>query len=523
MLCLKRICRSGLRKGIKTMLIRMSFSKPVKLLIVILCMGFFVFMMVYNLMHSALWYDEWVEYYISSAEIKNGTMYKMMIKTLQPPLYNIIMHFWLKVNSSLVWFRLFNVVLGTLCGFILYKTLKRLFDFEVAIVSLIIFGCVYQWIYCVQECSEYCLMAFFLFLMIFFYFEINRKYTFKNLIFLILSCVGAIYSQYGSAFIVIPILLVTYLRYSNWKNDRTRFLQVTFTYVVCAILFAIPLYIFYLKVQIENEIGAEILLEKLNCLDFLSVPGNIIGYFLNCRSGKPWIIFWTIISVFLLLGSIYTICNKNIEKVQREFLGLTLVAYILHYILVKLQIYAVSTTGNSAGFYCRYSYFYMPLFCVFIPILVVGLLYAIQIFDYNLNAIVFVVIGMCGTGVFLSVNAVLNNWNKTYDDEFAKIWIEREGWNVDTFLVAHADYGFDYYIGKNVELNSIIDLKKIHRLSNADYIELTDYPEAFWIWSTNDWDGQVFNTIFTNAKEQGYMIDQIRDSGSRGQFCYFER
>lgn len=85
MLCLKRICRSGLRKGIKTMLIRMSFSKPVKLLIVILCMGFFVFMMVYNLMHSALWYDEWVEYYISSAEIKNGTMYKMMIKTLQPP------------------------------------------------------------------------------------------------------------------------------------------------------------------------------------------------------------------------------------------------------------------------------------------------------------------------------------------------------------------------------------------------------------------------------------------------------
>ena len=76
------------------------------------------------------------------------------------------MHFWLKVNSSLVWFRLFNVVLGTLCGFILYKTLKRLFDFEVAIVSLIIFGCVYQWIYCIQECSEYCLMAFFLFLMI---------------------------------------------------------------------------------------------------------------------------------------------------------------------------------------------------------------------------------------------------------------------------------------------------------------------------------------------------------------------
>lgn len=500
-----------------------NFSKCAEFLMFFLSMGFLAFMMGYNLMHSALWYDEWVEYYISSAGIKDGSMYKMIIKTLQPPLYNFIMHFWLKINSSLFWFRMFNVILGVLSGFVLYKTLKRLFNFCVASISLIVFGCTYQWIYCVQECSEYCLMLFFLFLMLFFYFEVSREYTFGNLIWFVLSCVGAIYSQYGSAFIVLPVLIAIYWKYFNWTNDKTKLLQVNLLYILCAILFAFPLYIFYLKKQIGNEVGTGFLLNNLNILDFLTIPGNIIGYFLNCRAGKPWMNFWTIISILLLVGSVYISCNRNTEKEQKKFVVLTFIAYILHYILVKLQIYAVSTTGNSAGFYCRYSYFYLPLFCILVPILIMGLLDHTLVFGHNLKVAVFIVIGMCSMGVFLSVNTTLNNWNKTYDDEFAKVWIDSKGWNVDTFLVAHADYGFDYYIGGNVEINSKVDSNKIHRLSNSDYAELTEYPEAFWVWSTNDWDGQVFDIIIENAKGQGYIINQIRDSGSKGQLCYIER
>ena len=77
---------------------------------------FFVFMMVYKLMNSALWYDEWIEYYFSQKSIMNGELYQSVISTFQPPLYNFLMHFWLKISDSLLWFRLFNVVIGAVGG-----------------------------------------------------------------------------------------------------------------------------------------------------------------------------------------------------------------------------------------------------------------------------------------------------------------------------------------------------------------------------------------------------------------------
>ena len=43
------------------------------------CFLFFLFMCVFNLMHSSLWGDEWVEYYYSQKAIKTGDMYNAII------------------------------------------------------------------------------------------------------------------------------------------------------------------------------------------------------------------------------------------------------------------------------------------------------------------------------------------------------------------------------------------------------------------------------------------------------------
>ena len=52
---------------------------------IVILFAFFVFMMVFHITHSALWGDEWNEYYFSQASIRNGDMYKRIIGTYQPP------------------------------------------------------------------------------------------------------------------------------------------------------------------------------------------------------------------------------------------------------------------------------------------------------------------------------------------------------------------------------------------------------------------------------------------------------
>jgi len=40
-------------------------------------------------------------------------------------LYNFIIHFWLKISTSILWFRLFNVFIGFGSGIFLFLILKK--------------------------------------------------------------------------------------------------------------------------------------------------------------------------------------------------------------------------------------------------------------------------------------------------------------------------------------------------------------------------------------------------------------
>jgi hypothetical protein len=66
-------------------------------------------------MDDSLRFDESMEYMISHSKFSD--MYHLIISTFQPPLYNFVMHFWLCINDSVLWFRLSNIFfysIGTL-------------------------------------------------------------------------------------------------------------------------------------------------------------------------------------------------------------------------------------------------------------------------------------------------------------------------------------------------------------------------------------------------------------------------
>jgi len=382
------------------------------------CFIFFIFTMLYNLMHSALWGDEWIEYLISQTEIRTGKFYRDVISTFQPPLYNFLMHFWLKMDNSVLWFRSFNVVIGFLSGVCLFGTVNRLTNKYVAGVSVCVLATAYEWVYCIQECSEYALMLFCLFVAVYAYVEVCEKFAYWKMVILILGCVGAVYSQYGSAFVVIPLLGFFYLHNMfSEESCRSRKIVINVSYVISLIIFAIPLYTFFMSKQMENnQIAGHILPFSIECCkEILIKLGQIIGYFFQQTTGV-WAWFWSAFGIALIIISVVLVFKKTINWTRLSLIFSMWFAYILHYFLVQLHIYAMAHANQSSGFFCRYSYFYIPLLCVVIPVC------CYEIFKVASKSMKTLMVALGTVGAIcmcVSLHSLLGNWHKSLDDVYA--------------------------------------------------------------------------------------------------------
>lgn len=99
--------------------------------------AFFFLITCYKLTYAPLWFDETIEFWYSKNlngyvpyEMQNGgqasSMYQRIVSTYQPPLYNIVMFFWLKISTAEWWFRFFSVLMGFVGNLAIYKTVKKL-------------------------------------------------------------------------------------------------------------------------------------------------------------------------------------------------------------------------------------------------------------------------------------------------------------------------------------------------------------------------------------------------------------
>lgn len=479
---------------------------------IMFCFIFFLFMMALNLLHSAPWGDEWVEYYYSQTAIRTGDLYNRIIGTFQPPLYNFLMHFWLKMDQTILWFRLFNVFIGCVAGLFLLLTTRKLYNEKIAASSLCFLAICYQWIYCIQECSEYALMLVCLFGALYFYVSCNEKFSYLKMGMVITCSVLAIYSQYGSVFVALPLLCVFWVGVIfNKREQLKKKIILTISYVVSFVIFAYPLYYFFLSRQLENNAISENTVKFTGDLikDIPFVIGRILGYLFNINSGDVWPLLLSVVGLLVIAASFIICTKKQIEWSKRSLVIIFLIAYFTHYFLVQLHIYAMVHPGQSMGFYARYSYFYIPLLCITLPILILENKEAI------LSCAKWKKYAACLLIASISVTSfigVIGNWNKAYDDQFAKIWLENEGWNEITYLYG-VKYGFYYYI-KNSD-----DYEESYLTNVMETVDNDKLPESFWAWRTN-WDGDGWQTTIDKAKELGYNITIYEDSGYAGQLAY---
>ena len=476
----------------------------------------FTFTMLFRLMHSPLWGDEWNEWRFSQAPFRGGKFLAAVTDTFQPPLYNVLAHFWLAVSDSLLWFRLLNIPLGWLAAAILYRTVAERNGRPAGAAAVCALALCNQWVWCIQECSEYTLMLLFLFLALRAFVRTWETFSWKSLVLFLAACVGAMYSQYGAVFVVAPFGAALWLRTAAWRRvPFRRAAAVTGAFAFCGAAFGLPLWYWFLRVQMaHNQIAGHAVSFSWELFrGFPFALGEMAGWFFALENLPSWGLAGSIacaallaavaVSAFVLRGSAW-----------RALSVCLLATYVLHFVLVRLQIYAMIRPGLSAGFLCRYSFFLLPVLAFWGSAAAADALRGLR--RVRSRPLRFAVAaGFAAAALAVAGNSfvhVLRNRHKAWDDEFARIWVENRGWEHRTFLTGFSRPGFLHWVGRRMELTDI-------PRGTVAYCIKHPLPDAFWIWQANWNPESAFDTL-EEAKRRGYEVPvECRHGDNLLVFC----
>ena len=141
-----------------------KYNQSEYLILIIVVVVFFLLYLT-QLTQSGLWYDEAIEYLYSkflTGKVACGgdttNMYERICLTYQPPLYNILMYFWLLFFDSEWLFRLPGVIITFIGSLGIYFGIKHISTWKWGIAGMIVFLMSSSVIYYALECAEYNLL-----------------------------------------------------------------------------------------------------------------------------------------------------------------------------------------------------------------------------------------------------------------------------------------------------------------------------------------------------------------------------
>lgn len=336
----------------------------------------------YKLTYSPLWFDEAIEFYYSlhlfSAHVpvpgthllpQDGNMYQKIISTFQPPLYNFLMFFWLKISESEWWFRFAGVLAGYFGTVGIYRVIKQYCNWKWSLLSMLAFFSTYQVLYFIQECAEYNLLLAFIPWTIYFFFRVLEKKSWKNIILFIVFSILPVYSQYGAVFIVAPMLLLVFVD-TVISKDWCSLKKLSIGYICALVFTAVPLYVFFLKPQIAHQpvktISGIIPFFYGNIIhDFFKSFFDIFKWNMIPHSfiKNPAIVPAFSIFIFILIILCSYSLLKSKDKILKYLIITNIITLCLYYFAVKTKIYAYPVYAKDGwnGFFSRYGLFFIPL------------------------------------------------------------------------------------------------------------------------------------------------------------------
>ena len=505
----------------------MNDKKTIERLFTGAAFTFFFMITCYKLTHASLWFDETIEYWYSKimfgplpfdGENTAGTtnMYQRIITTYQPPLYNFIMFFWLKIHSSEWWFRFFGVVMGFLANLAIFKTLKKYASIYAAILSVFFSSCVYYLYFYWQECAEYCLMLCSLSWTFYFFMNVIHDANKKNIIIFTISAIIPVYSQYGAAFPVLSFLLVTYI-YIIIKKKHL--LTITISYLIAFITTVIPLISLFLLKQLSFQNGGEI-----HSSQMAFIRNNI---FLDIYQSFITVVRWcffenfglrvTKLFVLVVLVSAVATCILSKKPYIKALLTVNILTWFTYYCAVKTGLYAYGLFGN------RYNLFFIPTWIISFFLFGAELLQIIPAKQSDIRPLLNGVI-ICIVFCFMYTNwdlGIKNNWPKEDIRGAFNVWLKEEAQYSNTIVYYAADSGFMYYL-KNCDLYNPEIEDNINYMSWNRYGTIEDYTEYVCSIYGDEWPNEVylvgshivddFSSVTSVFYENGYSCEELFNS-----------
>ena len=184
-----------------------------------------LFLRVYQLGTQSMCYDESSSVWIAKMSFLSQVVQATRSFELSPPLYFIILHYWIALfGTSEVALRSLSVLFGVLAIPVIYVLGRRLFNEEVGLLAALILALSSFNIWYSQEARMYSLMVLLALVSMYFFWRFLQQTTLAVSAGYVLSTVLLLYTHYYGAFVVITqnIYIVTLMVLSKQRTYKLR-------------------------------------------------------------------------------------------------------------------------------------------------------------------------------------------------------------------------------------------------------------------------------------------------------------
>ncbi len=494
---------------------------------------FYFIVAFHKLTYSSLWYDETIEYFFSKyffsaapLNIIDDDPYGRLLLTLQPPLYNFLMYFWLKICDSEFWFRFFGVLMGAIALSGVYKSLNRFVNYKVSIAVCAFTVCLYNFIYFCQECAEYNLMFAFVAWCLYFFVKLLDKISLKDaILFVLLGCL-AVGTQYGSAFFVAGCSIILFIKSLKEKDFKSiKFLSIV--YFIALLFVAIPLYWFFVRLQIVREDVMNNIFNipcKNYFIDVIKSFFISVNYLFSCHNFHIKMhfslsfvltrIIMTLLFVFVLFYNLFKEKEKRFKYLNLSFI----IVWLIYYVFVKSGIYAYGKFEN------RYELFLYPIFIVVFGVSLYSFIK--NIWESKNKLIKTVVVCLCSV-LFLNfcvneLKYIEKNWMKDNYRGLVNYWYSNKCYNKPNIIYYELKEGFGYYFlhderYKEEYNNSIIFQPWSSGAKVEDYLKFFEssfngkYPPQFYFCIGRNYHKDAISIVLA-FMSFGYEVNEVYSS-----------